>query len=828
MPDELRQPVPFDAAALDEEKRGDQGPLEWIAPTLVSAFARLVPREVVEEEGRRGFAGGPPPLAALLGGDDDVLLATPDRDRWRDVLREFKERKAEAVAEPARRTFGAPAVPGGRNWLSLGPTVVRRGQTVGDQSVGGRVSGIAVVPGGGRLYAATANGGVFRSDDGAVSWRSMMDGFDLDPTNFATASLVCGAIAVDPADPDRVYVGTGEGATDQMFARRVTSALPSYRGVGPILSRDGGETWESESSTPDLAGFAFYALAVDPEDGDHVVAATTNGLYERVPSQDGGFHWLRRRKGVHSSVVVTSGGGQTRFYAAEWGEEVYQSSDGATWEEVGQADDHAFPDDDFGRVSLGVRPDDPSTLLALAATEAGRLHGLFRLDDIGDAGGGPGDGSGDGTVPTWRSCADLPDLLPGSQGSYDLAIAVDPLDPDVVYLGGDRLGTSPFPASIWRCELEAAGSAWRVARTASLGRQAHSDVHVLTHTPGEPDELWTGTDGGLFLNRDPRGSGNFSAQNEGLACLCSNFLGQHPTDPGILFTGLQDNGTAHTGGTAAWTRVTGGDGGYCLVNSADPDQVLVFQNGQILKSTDGGAADGNWHGVWNLNWATMTQPIVGAPFDAADPATGSWVAAAAGRQVLVSSNFATSWDSGGFAVPGGSGNVFTLAFARPDRLFAGTTQGRVFRADKVGADWQVERLDDAFAGPLGLSGLITDVAVDWGDPERESLYVIFGGQGDARRVWRWDGTAWESRSGDDPESSLLDIEHNALEVDPQQPDHLYAGGTIGVWHSADAGRSWQPMQNGLPDAPVFDLKIHPAQRLLRAATHGRGVYEIEL
>ena len=108
-----------------------------------------------------------------------------------------------------------------------------------------------------------------------------------------------------------------------------------------------------------------------------------------------------------------------------------------------------------------------------------------------------------------------------------------------------------------------------------------------------------------------------------------------------------------------------------------------------------------------------------------------------------------------------------------------------------------------------------------------SVYVTFGGMGDRRRVWQFDGTRWASRSGS-PGNDLLDVEHNALAVDRSAPQHVYVGADIGVWHSPDSGATWAPLQNGLPDAPVFDLQIHPTQRLLRAATHGRGVYELAL
>jgi hypothetical protein len=141
----------------------------------------------------------------------------------------------------------------------------------------------------------------------------------------------------------------------------------------------------------------------------------------------------------------------------------------------------------------------------------------------------------------------------------------------------------------------------------------------------------------------------------------------------------------------------------------------------------------------------------------------------------------------------------------------------------------VTRIDDVPAGPLGLTGLVTDVAIDWSDPSLASIYVAFGGMGDFRHVWHFDGTRWDARSGAAGSgTNLLDVEHNALVVDRTAAQSLYAGADIGVWHSTDSGATWEPLSNGLPDAPVFDLQIHPTQRLLRAATHGRGVYEIPL
>ena len=131
------------------------------------------------------------------------------------------------------------------------------------------------------------------------------------------------------ANQDRIYVGSGEGPGG------------AYFGVGPIISIDGGQNWTTEPvapGSPQLAGSAFYALAVDPADPDRVVGATRQGLYRREP-------WGRRiplggkapppGSAWATSVVVARTGGVTTFYAAFWFGPVYSSTDGHTWAVAG-------------------------------------------------------------------------------------------------------------------------------------------------------------------------------------------------------------------------------------------------------------------------------------------------------------------------------------------------------------------------------------------------------------------------------------------------------------------------------------------------------------
>lgn len=801
------------------------GPRSWFRPILESAYARLTPRG--QGDASPGIAPPPRPQSVRRGAGGAVrpvrtveALAPVGSDYWLDRLAEYKRRKAGAVAAVPRRAAmapGAPAIPGQKNWSTLGPFVVLNGQAEGLPAMGGRVPGIAVAPGGLIVYAASANGGVFRSDDGGVTWRALMDAFDVDPTNFASTSLACGAIAIDLHDPDRVYVGTGEGDTHSMFDRRIVGALPAYRGIGPIRSDDGGENWvreETAAGSPELVGKAFFALAVDPSNREHVIAATTEGLYERV-TKGAGHEWARRRPGVHSSVVVASTAAGVRFLAAEWGEGVFQSTNGADWARL----DAGFPAANVGRVALAVQPDRTDLVYAMVANAKGALLGLFRYEDA---------------KGSWIKVANAPNVLPANegrgQGDYDLALALDPKDPDLVYMGGsyNESNSTYWPASIWRCRVRSTASGFRMTGEA-IGDRVHADVHCLLHTPGDPDDLWTGCDGGVFRNRNPRASDNFGNRNNGLACLCTNYFDQHPTDPNILFSGLQDNGTARTRSSSTWRHVNGGDGGYCLIHWADPQQVLVFANGTVSRATDGGQDHDSWKHQ-SFPWSMMTEPIVGTPYNPSRPADASLVALGEGTTIHLSRNFGVTWPAGSVIEIPASAGIFALVFASPTRLFAGTARGEVFRIDASGSAWNVTRIDDAAAGPLGLVGLIADIAIDWSDDTRSSVYIAFGGAGDYRHVWHFDGTRWQARSGPAGKGkpNLLDVEHNAIVVDEKDPTRLYVGADIGVWLSEDSGGSWEPLSNGLPDAPVFDLQIHPTRRLLRASTHGRGLYEFPL
>ena len=744
----------------------------------------------------------------------------------RQALADFRQRRVQKLQSrrPEEGTTllprEAPAPPPAGNWIPIGPSVLRQGQGGVQPAVSGRTPAIAVVPGGTRVYIGAANGGVWRSDDTGQTWRSLMDAFDRNPTdpmlgNLGTDSLAVGAIAIDPSNPDRIFVGTGEGAGG------------AYFGVGPVVSLDGGDTWNTETFPGGMpwSGSSFYALAMDPGNPDRLVAASRDGIYRREPDGSGGFHWVPKFLPNVSvpevtSVVAAQAGGVTTFYAAPGGGPVYSSPDGDTWTQVGISAPYGA-----GRISLAVQPNNPNVLYALDQDGY-----VYRLDL---------------TDGNWRRIG-KPAGFPGTQRGYCMAIAVAPDNVNRIYVGGGAvLSNGEWSGALYRCEIAVSGASVSMLST-YIGGSVHADIHALVFAPGDPSQLWVGCDGGVFFSPAATGYGYiFLARNIGLQTLTMNHLGSHPTEEAVLFAGTQDNGGERFTGEEAWLYSAEGDAGYAVVHWMKPTHILFTYTFGCIRHSENG---GHRASYYNVNLPFMNKecqpdeqegclfyaPLVGTPPnpESSTAAADADLVAFGSTRPWISTTFGGNWQS----IPTNTRErdkldapIRALVFASPNRLYAGTMRGGVYRFDRSGDRWTRDRID-LVGDPAQLPPLciVTDIAVDPSNPDR--IYITFGGFGDYRRVWFFDGTGWEPRSGpqDGSPDSLLSVQANAIVVDPADPAHLYVGTDIGVWRSTDGGVTWEPFSEGLPDAAVTDMVLHPRSRLLRAATHGRGVWERNL
>jgi|GEM_PF-1923987 len=842
----LAQPVaPENSAGIG------QGPIKARTAAFCSdrvlGFRQML-AAMPKTKGAKARAASEDPIAALAAYRVSQLQAFRQLAQVQESPPAQKEKgkksgqKREAIAPP-------PA----NNWIPIGPSVVRQGQVANRTTTSGRVRGIAASPDGRRVYAATANGGVWHSDNQGDTWISLMDRYDENPIIGTPAdTLACGAMVAHfktHSHEDFLVIGSGEG----------TINIDRYFGVGPIISRDGGANWQTEAaggaSTP-LLGQGFFELAMHPQNPESIVGATTTGVYRRepIPGSNNRWHWVQKAlpgsaaNAVVSSVVVAEDPGTraVTFYAASCANYagtpaagfvgIYSSPDGHTWTAMPLP---AGLTNISQRITLAIQPNNPNVVYAFCQNGQ-----LWRF-----AAGAPG---------VWRQVGGpnmpAPASVIGTQGWYDLTIAVAPDNVNRVYLGGSTqsanaagaLGPGEFAGAVWRLDLTVAPASVTVATANYIGGSVHADCHVLVFTPGNANQLWVGCDGGVFFSSNPTANGMvFVSKNNGLQTLCINRLTNHPNHESTVFCGTQDNGGLRGTGEAVWLYSSPGDCSGMVINRTNPYQVIAQYFGSTYRiGSDGVGRDPNY-----ANYNAFAVPLAGgdsAYFYApliGTPAGGNPNRVAFGSQfVHLSDNFAAngSWNT----LPGANlgGQVRSLCFQSNTKLYAGVDNGTIIRYDETVppaapgtlGTWTITQLNTLGGGAALPATPVTCIFVDPADATGNSIYATFGGFTNFQHVWHFDGANWTARSGPaaGAATALLNIQFNSIVVDPRHAQILYAGADIGIWRSLNSGAIWHPFSQGLPDAPVLDLKIfHDAARnvtLLRSGLHGRGIFERDL
>ncbi len=661
-------------------------------------------------------------------------------------------------------------------WASKGPSPSTfGGWTFGN--VSGRVMSIDADWAGGALYVGTASGGVWKSTNDGLSWTSVFD---------SAGTQAIGAVAVDPSDPEVIWVGTGDNVT----------GCDGYFGIGLLRSPDGGATWEVRngsglSTLDNLASFA--SVVVDPRDSDHVVVGgRIRGCEDGVSSAggiftttDGGQGWSERLGGQEVHEIAQDPTLLDTYWAAT-SQGVFKSTNNGVGWTLQTAS--GLPNGNVGRTEIAIAPSDGQTVYALF-----------------DAGGNSFWRTMNGGA-SWTQMSSGSDACDG-QCWYNMVIRVDPTQPNTIYRGTIRLFRSDDGGSSWTALTTTWGSSQKV----------HQDTHHLLMHPTTPGKFYVGSDGGIWKSEN--GGSSFTNLSGNLNVTQFYAVGTGASDPeAVICGGAQDNSSLVRTTSDVWDlQFASGDGFVCHINSQDPNRAYVTSYPDsgfpsIYRSTSGLFGPFSeitfGHGIVageRSNWVT---PYL------LDPASPN-ILYLGTQRVYRSTNHGTQWTPQQPSdMTGGSGSLVTLEINRnfPANLYAGSESGRVWRTENSGTTWT------NITSNLPVRS-VNDIAADPTNPDR--AFAVLGGF-NTNHLWEWnEGAGWTARG-----SGLPNVPANAILM--LDTDDLILGNDVGVFRSVDGGVTFTPYMAGLPQGLVVtDLKLDLPD-LVTAGTYGRGAWQVRV
>jgi photosystem II stability/assembly factor-like uncharacterized protein len=773
------------------------------------------------------------------------------------------EKQEVLVRERVRRGLSSPV--NLTNWVPLGPAPIPLGQTSNTRvPVSGRTIAIAVHPtDADTVYVGTAQGGLYKSTNGGANWAKLFD--------FQLESLAIGAITIDPNDSSIIYVGTGEpNLSADSFAGRGVYIIRNANSPSPTIH---GPFRLDSSSNDIFSGRAIGRIVVSPLDNNVIFVCTASGtggnpntspaalpprgIYRSTNAQSANPTFSQ----VQITGIATPNDRSTIDLALDPGNPnlliatvVGAASDGGIYRSAN---------------ALSATPAFTRTLTLPDGSTNGRAELYLNRNATGvtiyaatgeissAALGGPAciatragllRRSTDGGL-TWST------PLPGSTGFcggqcfYDMAIAVTP-DNQTIHLGGAaRGGAAPCLIEVMKRSTNGGASFARNDDT------LHADEHALAVAPSNPQIVYTGSDGGIWRSTN-NGTNWTSLNNADFSATQFQGVAQHPYDRNFLMGGTQDNGTICMAANGTWSHCRDGDGGYAVIddNAQDTTNVLMY------------------HTFFNQTNSQIGFERAASTAANADGQLSGWTFR--GCSGTVSNNGFRCADNVLFYAPmeQGPGNPNTLYFGT-DRLYRSTNRGDTMTlvsqgplspsplptstsgivVTTIGISPQDDnvrivgmRNGQVFATTTGSTTMTNVTGANFpapnpADPTRNSIgravidpnnkftaYVTFTSFSPpaGQQIFKTTNLNDPSPTWTPASNGIPTVPVSSLAVDPQDSNTLFAGTDIGVYQSTDGGANWTPYGTGLPRVAVFDVKISNVQRLLRIATHGRGIWEI--
>jgi hypothetical protein len=645
---------------------------------------------------------------------------------------------------------------------------------VGPVNIGGRVNAIAINPyNPSTVFIGAANGGVWKTMDAGTTWTPLTDQLQ---------SVSMGSLAIDPNDTNIVFAGTGE----------LPSTEDSYAGYGLLRSTDGGMTWSDVGSSN--VG-AYSRVIVNPKHSNIIYAAAGRSGGGVLRSIDGGNSWNWLAGGLPPQgasvcdLALSMNGDVAVLYAGIVGHGVFQSMDGGdSWTEL-----NPFPQIDSAtdmlRISLDVDPTNWQNVVVLdVSTNATNSNG--NIDDLGGLMVSNDGGNTWTDAGTQFENGDSPFVEGGTtppQGWYDVYVRVDPSNFNHMLFGGVHFYSSNDGGGSWS---EYGGM--------------HPDHHDAMFAPSNHNIVYVGCDGGVYFSST--GGNVFSGATFPIPITQFYGIGIDQTKSDVTYGGTQDNGTLSGSTGSDWSGILGGDGTLTQVDPKTPSIVYdetpqSFPNPSVF--ADNGLSPSIDSTVWLDPFAAdATNDII------------YWGC----QRLAYSKNQGQSWTNCKQVFGSAAANTTISsidAFGDGKTVLVGTGGGIVYLTTNNGTSF------------TNVSANLPGRAVTWvkfNPSSKTTFYATTSGFG-AGHVFKTtnSGMQWTNIS-----STLPDIPVNTLVMDPQNPTVLYIGTDVGVFFSPNDGGEWMPYGTGLPNTGIDFMEAHVANRVIRAGTHGRSIWQVPL
>jgi len=665
------------------------------------------------------------------------------------------------------------------------------------------------------FFGATG-GGLWKTTDGGTTWDPVTDG------QIGSASV--GAVQVCEANPDVVYIGSGE--------TQIRGNI--QQGDGVYKSTDAGRTWKHMglAETQNIA-----RIRIHPTDcntvwvaafGVHSAPNEQRGVFKSV---NGGETWrkvLYRDERSGAADLSIDPNNPAVIYASLWeawrkswgmssggpGSGLFKSTDfGETWTEITR--NAGLPQGLIGKIGVALSPAAPYRVWALIEADDG---GVYRSDDGG---------------VNWTRTNDERRLR--QRAFYYTRVYADPQDPEVMY----ALNTGLYRSRDGGKTFEGI-------------RVPHGDNHDLWIAPSDPGRMINGNDGGANVSFN--GGETWTAQDFSTAQFYRVITTHH--DPYFICGAQQDNSTAcvpsrgwshlseSAGGPDFLFDVGGCESGYIANSPLNPDIFFAGCYGGSLSRYNHANGQIRAVNVWPENpmgqssedlieRVQWTYPIVFSHTDPNVLYTGTqkvWRTANEGQsweQIspdLTRADPSTMGPSGGPITKDQTGvetyaTVFAIAPSYHDGnvIWAGSDDGYVHVTRDGGANWRNVTPDDA---PDFVR--INTIEASPTTPGKAYVAGIRYLVENDRSPYVWKtvdyGASWTKIVTGIPGDDFV----RAVREDPMVPGLLYAASARTVYISWNDGAEWQSLGLNLPTVQVSDLVVEQSDLVI--ATHGRSFW----